>query len=1084
MKVTYFLFISPVFSILTMHTLYQTILDPIYVNNIKVYIHPGGPLNLLHSYVCKERRILYNKRLYSPGLKINFTLTRYGNMSAFTRHPLEDTENTLKRGNTGISRYLTKYYKAIKTMYNVVNEEVSIQTCQDRSLYKFLTQNLGKEESYKLLAIMLLLAEGIELPVKFVRKTIKVNTIEKIPGISINVKVLMCELETKAKYLIETEMYGVVPTKSIDEEGNFCTSKKLYRFENVVSLIQFFIDYGGEKSKKKLDSFKLSFDDTPSFLIRHYIFEFIHTLHDIKEFFKIVGELLIYIRNEGSGESWKRFFKNNKKHIHEYMPDYNAAIENDELLLNTEFPFTFHGQIPSNMMVNGYNREKRRKTNIDALRFDDFCDITIYTLFSCLLYDPIARKHKIDHMTSNNYKPSYDLKGFFLYAYISPSRHTFYKMHQKWTCVVQDLVLSEGELMGKQATENNTIKYCKNACGVSVKLKSNILNVLTVIAKVSGMPKEKMVELGEITRMVQDDETSDDDIKSSIEKYSTKIFNEISVMKVEVKINEMHILYENEQICIYGKVIVEFRPYQDIYQLETAHVVQYDFMPEHVSAKVISENAAAEVYRLSILEDLVKKCETIEVSQEKMTANGFSGEKTEQTLQEMVKKVEQAEDDIGRYLAINKLLNKQKLVTVDEKLCFIDLFSPYLDKMTKESINNKEQAVNNVVFDYNNMPSQTPKERYSTGVDLMKSSRQLKPNDPLIQLISNIIGSVPLNDETTQYSFVQILSSCNEKHNSLFPNIQGDVQIVPVFTKACKQDIISVPFFLDFLKYNVPNMLNRLYSKLREKYKDEFYENILQQHYLSCELYVLIAKRCLDLNYFPGIKAIKNDFKITKGMMELGPTAPERFTKWLEIVVETGYCEGVKEICYTWNHISMVNDDKFCLSLYAYVSITAKVKWNALSREHIKKICINEMYTMALLEMCLFCASDGLVLGIIYEMLASHVITIPFRSVLKCIENVINNYRKFLAYTEAYILSWGVSPPIIAQHPVGSGLCVSCLRNLNYFVNLVKRFSKLDDDSISDSDRILAIIDDDVRDLITTNFRNVEKLIIEERLEY
>ncbi|KAI5171811.1 hypothetical protein PAEPH01_1676 [Pancytospora epiphaga] len=56
---------------------------------------------------------------------------------------------------------------------------------------------------------------------------------------------------------------------------------------------------------------------------------------------------------------------------------------------------------------------------------------------------------------------------------------------------------------------------------------------------------------------------------------------------------------------------------------------------------------------------------------------------------------------------------------------------------------------------------------------------RLRPsNNPLVHVISNMLGSMPLDDEATRFFFVQTFTSCNGKYKELFHNIKCDAEII------------------------------------------------------------------------------------------------------------------------------------------------------------------------------------------------------------------------------------------------------------------------------------------------------------------
>ncbi|KAI5171808.1 hypothetical protein PAEPH01_1673 [Pancytospora epiphaga] len=114
------------------------------------------------------------------------------------------------------------------------------------------------------------------------------------------------------KSLLGIEIYNVIRRKRRDVQGktiyieeNRCTLKE------VVELVQFFIEYG-ENNKEKVDTYKLTPDGTPSFLIRSHIFEFIHNLEEARFFLKTVNDLIVHTMNRKDNEVWKVFFTEDK----------------------------------------------------------------------------------------------------------------------------------------------------------------------------------------------------------------------------------------------------------------------------------------------------------------------------------------------------------------------------------------------------------------------------------------------------------------------------------------------------------------------------------------------------------------------------------------------------------------------------------------------------------------------------------------------------------------------------------------------------------------------------------------------------
>ncbi|KAI5170907.1 hypothetical protein PAEPH01_1543 [Pancytospora epiphaga] len=1000
--VTNFLLIPAVLGILTIDELYKSVHKPLNDSNNNAYINPDGPLNLLHGYISYENRLIHKKRLFSPGFKINYSLTRTGCQLLFKRNNTKDAVTKFKiSNNEDISIYLSQYYRAARAMYNVVNGEANIHTNRDNSLFRFLTQKLNKEDSFKLLATMLLLAEGVDLPVELVKKTIDLDGSQVKP---MDIQVLIYKGNDKS--LLEIEIYNVIKRERRDVQGKIIYIEENRRtLKEVVKLVQFFIEYGG-KNKEKVEFYKLTPDDTPSFLIRSYIFEFIQNLEETQLFFKVVNDLILYTMNGKDNEVWKEFFTENREMIKKCEPVYEALKTINSLILGMGFPFSDHIPPPSNMMVNGYDRKNKIATTGNILRFSDCCDITIYTLFCCLLYNPASRAYELDHLNNYGYTPSNDLQYFFTEVCPKPERLTSLHIHQQWTHVVQDLVLSEGELMGKKATGSNTIEYCKEENGVFAEIKPEILNMLKVIAKVTGMPEDKMKELGKIDAMVQSDEIDIGEIREHIKEYATKIFNDISVMLIEIDINNMELLTVNDHKRLYGEIIIKFRPecYNGGYGSE--HAVQFMLKQGHADATVISDRNEIKKEDKGTLETLSGKCKEMESDLGRIGMNKIreflsqSQGKFKPVSPEMVEKVEQACSDIERYLAINKILNSRRMETIDDKLYFIDLFAPYLNKITKnDNSNMREQANKETALDSINAPPRHPREFSNRGTSIRNG--ELQPNDPLVILISNILGSVSLDDEATQFFYTQIFASCNRKYKELFPNISGNIRIAPEIEIVSFKDLPYYLLLMQFHEHDAPNMLNKLYNKLRKARGNLFLKNIEKYLSMYSYTYVPMVKKCIKSNCSTGIKAIKNDFGIKEGKMASGEDLLSRFYAWLDIVLKTGYTEGLEEICSIWKNILNGETDRLGSALFIFFDNRLLViRWTFLYTFIFKNLYENEKYIDVLLEIVLYSTYGFTYMKYAYDMFESQFTVSLCRSLMTSLENIVNDMNKYLAILE------------------------------------------------------------------------------------
>ncbi|KAI5176523.1 hypothetical protein PAEPH01_2331, partial [Pancytospora epiphaga] len=132
---------------------------------------------------------------------------------------------------------------------------------------------------------------------------------------------------------------------------------------------------------------------------------------------------------------------------------------------------------------------------------------------------------------------------------------------------------------------------------------------------------------------------------------------------------------------------------------------------------------------------------------------------------------------------------------------------------------NKETALDSI-----NTPPRHPREFSNRGKAIRNG--EFQPNDPLVILISNILGSVPLDDKATQFLYTQIFASCNEKYKELFSNISGNIYIAHEFESVLFARSTYHLLLMQFHEYDAPNMLNKLYNKLRKTQSKLFLKNI------------------------------------------------------------------------------------------------------------------------------------------------------------------------------------------------------------------------------------------------------------------
>ncbi|KAI5166037.1 hypothetical protein NEIRO03_0700 [Nematocida sp. AWRm78] len=150
-----------------LQTLSQSNGDPLTIN-------PDGPLNLLQGFICAKNSLLYNKRFFSPEIDAKYTLTKRRADSQFLdfkRTKEEDDAYDFKYTSDFVKRaYLMSYHRTLINMFPYIQDNDPIKSSKMNGFAEFLSSPMIKEHSYHILASLLILSEGVSLPIYFSEK--------------------------------------------------------------------------------------------------------------------------------------------------------------------------------------------------------------------------------------------------------------------------------------------------------------------------------------------------------------------------------------------------------------------------------------------------------------------------------------------------------------------------------------------------------------------------------------------------------------------------------------------------------------------------------------------------------------------------------------------------------------------------------------------------------------------------------------------------------------------------------------------------------------------------------------------------
>ncbi|OAG33002.1 hypothetical protein NEIG_02686, partial [Nematocida sp. ERTm5] len=137
-----------------------------------ILINQSGPLNPLRTYIMHKSSYVYNKRLFSQGIDTDYSMKKGAKSTdsehfyIYTRNPENDKAYKFSNARCRYSpSYLYYYHKTMIYMFPCENNNLSIESCKNDSFTRFLRAHCNKVDSLYLLASLLLLSEGIDVPI-------------------------------------------------------------------------------------------------------------------------------------------------------------------------------------------------------------------------------------------------------------------------------------------------------------------------------------------------------------------------------------------------------------------------------------------------------------------------------------------------------------------------------------------------------------------------------------------------------------------------------------------------------------------------------------------------------------------------------------------------------------------------------------------------------------------------------------------------------------------------------------------------------------------------------------------------------
>ncbi|OAG32422.1 hypothetical protein NEIG_01345 [Nematocida sp. ERTm5] len=745
-------------------------------------IKANGSISPIRKFICEKLNLMYSMRFLSPGTDAHYSIIviddekcRHSMRIESTRDYNKDTayikpsgeEKKEKIAETFIEQknqemvetaetpteeekekkttYLEDYHQTLIEMFPSSTGSLSIDTSRNDSFIKFLQLEHVSKHKIHILACLFLLAEGVDIP-------LKVEGSKSSPMLVLKEIIVKFEEENKTEDLKESKpeikkegkerklKEGKTGSRKDSKEGeeeikifsismkddlssrkneNSKEKKKAVPQKRAAYVINFFIDNktnldireGGKYTEPKTyEEFKTGkFLNNARWLIQYYIFNHLNSEDSIielaKEVYFMLKKCIKQKKKEKSAEEVKYlesiidkcFVKSSDANTIKTKHRINilTTIYKESPLLNV-FPFTDDVSIPGYRAIPSYNR-KEDSFNVGKV-YSNCVEAGLLSLFCCLAYDPETREYTTEHM--GNVSP--DLKGFFD-MYNKPLETDTYEMHREWSKVVADL-------------ENVNIRYLKENRN---ELASGIINMLYIIAEITGKYSEEEESLKELSTLLEEQDNKKQNelfkkvklyteklILSLSKKYSSEENSELPNRGIEVNILKMSKCLDiSKEMDIFGELVITYRYLNlegGINLSHTSRHLQIRSFPSKVN--ILTEEKE---------EEIINNKDSIE-NESKKTLTDF-------LLIHFVYKVIDGKETTSNYY-------KENIDVSQENNYFYPIERLFL-------YNTFQKVEDRIKMIY-----------YIRGCLLEHS---LEETDPWSRFLSNMIGSLPLNDFNT-----------------------------------------------------------------------------------------------------------------------------------------------------------------------------------------------------------------------------------------------------------------------------------------------------------------------------------------------
>ncbi|KAI5184444.1 hypothetical protein NEIRO03_1721 [Nematocida sp. AWRm78] len=526
-----------------------------YKNGVVLRINPEGSLNLLRGHIFNLRGFMYDKRYMDFHVYIRYILDAIENKKEsicsseiFSFWRFESGDSFYMKEKKYIFQCPEKghsqsYFTSLIRMFSSTHDNASIKTNGPNiSFAGFLQEKTVELFSYDILASLLLLSEGMPLPIyieedprnenkkRIVLK--KKNMNDEYFSVSLDISGSNAENLSKAYYTIIRDVFDVFTTK--------CKKKKCVYHASLDSLVI------------SMHSFEEGvFLDNVGFLIQSYLYEYLNADTAILFFNAVYNIISDYLPEKGTSilsvqeTACKRIFERlfiSKECTEDIsLFSYSKLFENINLTSSNysyHIPYTIENETEINI-YNGYSpviywksyfKEICPPSNIDTISY------SLLSLFCFLLYDPDDNVYATKHMASKTSM----IYNFFSKNYM-PEYLSELDIKNEWIQIISSIFSAQ-----------NTPSY--------IHPPLNILNILCIISILTENYLSERHILDRFMHDLHNPLISTKDIYARIETYTAEKIISLCPPwnKVNVRIEWMEKCKgKNDKFNLFGSIYIE-----------------------------------------------------------------------------------------------------------------------------------------------------------------------------------------------------------------------------------------------------------------------------------------------------------------------------------------------------------------------------------------------------------------------------------------------------------------------------------------------------------------------------------------------